>query len=418
MTLAPAEAARSTRSVAVARRPFRIPGFKVAAASSAMRYHRRLDVALICADQAASAAGVFTQNRFCAAPVQWCRSQLADDPEGIKAVVVNAGIANACTGNRGLEMARRTAELAATALKVDSSRVLVASTGVIGPQIELEPLARVMPRLAAELRRDGWQQAAEAIMTTDTRPKLATAQLDLDGRSVTIGGIAKGSGMIAPNMATMLAFVCTDAAVDARVLNDMLRRSAQTTLNRVSVDGDTSTNDTVLALASGHAGNDPIAAIDSPSARRFQVGLEAVMLDLAKQIVLDGEGATKFIEIQVRGARCAGDARTIAFTIAHSPLVKTAFFGEDPNWGRIVAAAGRAGVELDPQRTTLSFADVVVFRDGMPVSNPDVEQQAGAVFRRKEIRVQLDVGIGSGECVVYTCDLSYDYVKINADYRS
>jgi glutamate N-acetyltransferase/amino-acid N-acetyltransferase len=238
------------------------------------------------------------------------------------------------------------------------------------------------------------------------------------GKEVTIGGVAKGSGMIAPNMATLLTFVCTDAAIDPDVLEHWTRRSADLSFNSITVDGDTSTNDSLLVLASGVAGNPVLSDVESSDSREFGGALKSVLLDLAKQIVMDGEGATKFIEIHVTGAPDVKSAKTVAFTVAHSPLVKTAFFGEDANWGRIVAAAGRSGVPIIPDRLTLYFDQVCVFRGGTPVAGPDVEEEASKVFRQKEIRVQLDLGMGDGLFTAYTCDLSYDYVKINASYRS
>ncbi len=402
----------------VARTPFTVPGFKAAAAASGMRYRDREDVGLIVMEAAegAAAGGVFTTNRFCAAPVTVCREHLAAAVP--RAVIVNAGIANACTGEEGLQRARVTARAVAGFVRSAPESVLVASTGVIGQQIQVEPIERVLPELVDKLAADRWEAVARAIMTTDTVPKLAGTQVQLAGSTVTVGGVAKGSGMIAPNMATLLAFVATDAAVAPEVLDHWLRSGADASFNCITVDGDTSTNDTLLVLASGQAGNPLLKEIDSPDSRRFGNALQAVLLDLAKQIVMDGEGATKFIAIRVSGAPDVAGARTVAFTIAHSPLVKTAFFGEDANWGRIVAAAGRAGVPLTAERVTLFFDDLCVFRDGTPVSGAEVEEQASAIFRRQEIPLHLDLGMGTAEFTAYSCDLSYDYVKINASYRS
>lgn len=383
-----------------------------------MRYQGRPDLAWICTEsvEGAVAAGVFTRNRFAAAPVQLCREHLKSDR--ITSVLVNAGIANACTGKEGLEKARQMAWIAGEFMGVDPKTVLVASTGVIGRQIRLEPIRQAMSSLRDSLRPDGWEDVARAIMTTDTVPKMASTKVRLGGTEVTIGGVAKGSGMIAPDMATLLAFVCTDAAVDREVLEYWVRRGADRSFNCITVDGDTSTNDTLLVLAGGRARNPVLSAVDSPESRLFGEALEAVLLDLARQIVFDGEGATKFIEILVSGARDPESARRVAFTVAQSPLVKTAFFGEDANWGRIVAAAGRAGVDLDPDRATLHFGDTCVFKEGKPLEGDDVEEEAGSVFRRRVIRVRLDLGMGDARFVAYTCDLSYDYVKINASYRS
>ena len=412
------EAEKSTKNVVVDREPFEVPGFVASAVAASIRYRDRHDLALIAAeaDAETTASGVFTKNRFCAAPVELCKLHLESGSP--RAVIVNAGIANACTGEEGLARAREMAGLAARALHIPTERVLVASTGVIGRQVPIEPVRNAMAALVQGLRPGGWEQAARAIMTTDTVPKMAVARISLGGKTVTIGGIAKGSGMIAPDMATLLAFACTDATVHKDVLDHWVRLGAEESFNRITVDGDTSTNDTLLVFASGRAGNGVILDRESTESRVFGQALKAVLLDLAKQLVMDGEGATKFIEIQVTSAACVGDARTIAFTVAHSPLVKTAFFGEDANWGRIVAAAGRAGVPLDPERVALYFDDVCVFRDGAPIHDPDIEAKASSVFKRKEIAVRLDLRMGESDFTAYTCDLSYDYVKINASYRS
>ncbi len=418
MTHAPAEVAKNIKNVAVSSQPFVVPGFQVSAVQSGMRYRNRLDLALIVAEpqEGAVAAGVFTTNRFCAAPVEWCRRCL--DSSRAKGILVNAGIANACTGEEGFKRAGEMARMAGEALNAPPGDILISSTGVIGPQVLLEPVQKSMPALVKGLRPDGWGAVAEAIMTTDTVPKLASTRIQIGGRTVAIGGVAKGSGMIAPNMATLLAFVCTDAAVDPQVLNYWVHWGADRSFNSITVDGDTSTNDTLLVLAGGHAGNAVLADRMSPESRLFGEALSAVLSELAKKIVLDGEGATKFIEILVTGASDAASARSVAFTVANSPLVKTAFFGEDANWGRIVAAAGRAGVPLQPEKVTLFFDRVCVFKAGTPLTGSDIEEKATAVFKQKELRVHLDLGMGDSQFTAFTCDFSYDYVKINASYRS
>ena len=418
MIHAPAEAAKSTRSVAVSRTAFTVPGFKASAAASGMRYRDRSDVALIVSEApgGAVASGVFTKNRFTAAPVLICRERLEGHRAG--AILVNAGIANACTGDEGLERARETSAAVAESLKISPEAVLVASTGVIGMQLETECIRDVVPQLVERLNPAGWGDAARAIMTTDTVPKMASAQVDIAGKRITIGGMAKGSGMIAPNMATMLAFVCTDAAVEPHVLDFYVRGGSDRTFNAITVDGDTSTNDTLLVLAGGAAGNPVLSDVDSPDARAFGEALEAVFLDLSKRVVVDGEGATKLIEVIVEEAPDAAGAKAVALTIANSPLVKTAFFGEDANWGRIVCAAGRSGVTLNPETASLFFDDVCVFQNGRPLAGADVEERASAVFRQKEIRVRLVLGMGGHAFTAYTCDFSFDYVKINASYRS
>jgi glutamate N-acetyltransferase / amino-acid N-acetyltransferase len=416
---APAEAGKNSRSVVVSREPFEIPGFHAAAATTGMRYKDRLDLALIVADDDAGAAtaGVFTTNRFCAAPVEICKERLKRSPRS-KGLLVNAGIANACTGEEGLRRAVQMTRMAAEALTVSEDAILVASTGVIGQQVRLESIDEALPELVNTLRVNGWADIARAIMTTDLVPKMASARVEIDGHAVTVGGIAKGSGMIAPNMATMLAFVCTDAAIDPELLQELVSEETASTFNCITVDGDTSTNDTLLVMASGKAGNVPLRSKGSPDTRTFALALNAVLLDLAKQIVMDGEGATKIIEIRVTGAEDETNAKTVALTVANSPLVKTAFFGQDANWGRIVAAAGRAGVPLDPEKVTLHFDRVCVFKEGTPVEGPRVEEEASRVFKQKEIIVTLDLGMGDAAMSVYTCDFSFDYVKINASYRS
>lgn len=384
-----------------------------------MRYKGRLDLALILADDPAGAAtaGLFTTNRFCAAPVELCRKRLTQNRRS-RGLLVNAGIANACTGEVGLRRAEDMIRMAAEALSVSESDFLVASTGVIGQQVRLEPLEGALTELVRSLRVDGWADAARAIMTTDLVPKLAHVRLDLGGKPITIGGIAKGSGMIAPDMATMLAFVCTDAAIEPDLLQEVVSRETASSFNSITVDGDTSTNDTLLVMASGAARNDTLGSRDSDETRAFAHALNAVLLDLARQIVMDGEGATKLIEIRVTGAEDEASAKRLAMTVANSPLVKTAFFGQDANWGRIVAAAGRAGVPLDPNSVTLHFDEVCVFRNGTPVEGSDVEAEASRVFRQQEILVTLNLGMGDAAMSVHTCDLSFDYVKINASYRT
>jgi glutamate N-acetyltransferase/amino-acid N-acetyltransferase len=412
------EAEKNTKNVTVNRGPFEVPGFVAAGVESGMRYSGRLDLALICAEnpEGCIASGVFTKNIFCAAPVELCRERLA----GLRAraVLANAGIANACTGAEGRSRAAEMARIASEALGCEADSVLVASTGVIGQQVDVAPVARSMPELVAALRPDGWNDAATAIMTTDTVPKMAWARIDLDGNTVTIGGIAKGSGMIAPDMATLLVFACTDAAVGPEVLDHWTKAGADCSFNCITVDGDTSTNDTLIVLAGGSAGNRPLTDIGSSGSRAFGEALSAVLLDLSKQVVMDAEGATKLVEIEIRGAKDRESARQVAFTVANSPLVKTAFFGQDANWGRIIAAAGRSGVQLIPERVGLFFEDLCVFAGGAPIQGEEIERRASWIFRRKEIHVRLDLGLGDASFTALTCDLSFDYIKINASYRS
>jgi glutamate N-acetyltransferase/amino-acid N-acetyltransferase len=402
----------------VNRGPFEVPGFLAGAVASGMRYAGRLDLALIYAENptGCAASGVFTRNAFCAAPVELCRERL--EKRRARAILANAGIANACTGEDGKIRAGEMARIASEALGCPADSVLVASTGVIGMQVVLDPVARFMPGLVKALGPHGWQDAARAIMTTDTVEKMASARLDLGGRSLTIGGIAKGSGMIAPDMATLLVFVCTDAAVSPEVLDHWTRAGADKSFNCITVDGDTSTNDSLIVLAGGAAGNPPITDIGSPESRAFGEVLASVLRDLSIQVVMDAEGATKLIEIAVSGAADRESARQVAFTIANSPLVKTAFFGQDANWGRIVAAAGRSGAKLIPERVSLFFENLCVFMGGTPVLGEETERKASEIFKHKEIRVRLDLGLGDASFTAYTCDFSFDYVKINASYRS
>ncbi len=402
----------------VRRGAFQVPGFRVAAAESGMRYKNRLDCALILSDTSAAAAGVFTRNRFCAAPVVLCKEHLNTGQSYVRAVLINAGIANACTGEEGLRRARQSAERLASLLGIAPHEVLVASTGVIGPQLRLEPLHEAYPQLIAGLDSKGWLEAAKAIMTTDTVPKTAWTQTELAGTPITCGGMAKGSGMISPDMATMLAFVATDARLTPKVLAYWLTESVNRSFNRITVDGDTSTNDTVLVLASGSADHALITDPLSSEAKVFGELLTRVCLDLAQQIVRDGEGATKFVTVTVSHAGTRERALQVARTIANSPLVKTALFGQDANWGRVVAAAGRSGVDFDPDRVSLFFDDVRIFQNGQPVQDETLEAKASAALRQRDIHITLELGEGTESETVYTCDFSYDYVKINADYRS
>ena len=419
MTPVPAEAAKNTKNVTVSRGPFEVAGFLAGAVASGMRYSGRLDLALICARDTAgcAASGVFTRNFFCAAPVKLCRERL--EKRRATAILANAGIANACTGEEGKIRAIEMARIASDALGCPADSVLVSSTGVIGMQVAIDPVARSMPGLIHSLRPDGWEDAARAIMTTDTVEKMASVHIELDERSsITVAGIAKGAGMIAPDMATLLVFACTDAAVSPEVLDHWTRNGADSSFNCITVDGDTSTNDSLIVLASGAAGNTLITDIGCSESRVFGMALASVLRDLALQVVMDAEGATVLIEIEVTGAADHESARQVAFTVANSPLVKTAFFGRDANWGRIIAAVGRSGVKLKPERVCLFFEDLCVFENGAPVLDEQIEQKASKIFKQKEIRVRLDLGLGDASFTAWTCDFSFDYVKINASYRS
>jgi glutamate N-acetyltransferase / amino-acid N-acetyltransferase len=395
-----------------------VPGFKVAGVSAGLKADGKLDFALIVSDTPCVAAGVFTLNRMKAAPVLVDLARLAKRATGYRAVAINTRCANACTGEQGIANAEQTARWVAERLGCAEDEVLVMSTGVIGTHLPMEKIKHGIA-LAADALSDSpeaWARAAEAIMTTDTKPKAAYARVQREGGEVAINGIAKGAGMIAPNMATMLGILATNAALMPESASALLKNAADHSFNRIVVDGDMSTNDTVLLLANG-VGSD----LGADAALR-----EAVMASsaaLAKMIVRDGEGATKFITIQVFGAENDSDAKLIANTIATSPLVKTAFYGGDANWGRIVAAAGRSGVALDPKQLKLWIAggeehrrDLLLFDNAMPTAYD--EAQATAVMAEPSINVTLDCGQGKGSAVVWTCDLTHEYVSVNGHYRS
>ena len=377
----------------------------------------RPDLALLHARRPAAAAGCFTTSQVVAAPVVVTREHLARSGGIARAVVVNSGNANACTGPRGLEDARAMAREAAAALGVAEEQVLVASTGVIGVPLPMDRLREGIRRAAGLLSREGGAAAAEAILTTDTRVKQAALRLPLgDGRWVHVGGMAKGSGMIHPQMATMLAFITTDAPLRPEVLQETLREAVEVSFNMVTVDGDTSTNDMVLVLASGAVGGPPLQP-RTPAYQAFAMGLQAVCGVLAREIARDGEGARHLIQVRVTGARTTQQARQVARTVAGSNLVKTAVAGADPNWGRIAAAAGRAGVPLHPERMAVWLGDVQVVAGGMPADySEDAARQA---LLAEEVHIRVDLGEGGpGEAVAWGCDLTCDYVHINASYRT
>jgi len=403
-------------------------GFRATAVSAYIKYPDRPDLALVVSDMDCSATAVFTKNQVVAAPVVVDRATLKANNSHIRAVLINSGNANASTGQPGLENARHTQALVATAVGCAADEVLVMSTGVIGVQLPMDRLqagiAAAANRLESatavspEAKEAAGLSAAKAIMTTDTRPKHLAALVELPGGVVTIGGMAKGAGMIHPNMATMLSLITTDAAIAPDVLADMLKTAVNHSFNRISIDGDTSTNDTVLLLANGASG---VAIDNHDSAVVFAEALTALCAELARMIVKDGEGATKFVEIVVSGAETAVDAHTVANTIATSPLVKTAFAGSDANWGRILAAAGRAGVAFDQYQTNLWVGvqhtdELQLVHQGTPTHY--AESDAAAIFAQPEFMIRLDLGRGSARDTVWTCDLSHDYVAINADYRT
>ncbi len=391
------------------------PGFRFAAATCGIKASHRPDLALLLADEEVPAAAVFTRNRVRAAPVLVSEAHVK---AGLaRAVLINSGNANACTGPRGLEDARAMASHGARAVGCDERRMLIASTGVIGHPLPVERILQALPALVASARPDGLEDFTRAIMTTDRTEKRALALLPLGKKTqARVVGVAKGAGMIAPNMATTLAFVVTDAAVTKAFLRAALREEVDETFNQASVDGDTSTNDSVFLLASGAAKNRSIEA-GGTSAEAFRAALRDVLADLALQIVRDGEGATHVARIEVMGAPSDEAARRVARRIGSSPLVKTAMFGADPNWGRIVAAIGNAGVEIDPEKIDVAIGEAEICRNGAAVGE-EAERAAHAVMRRGEytIRVHLHAGRGTGHHL--TCDLGHDYVKLNADYHT
>ena len=395
-----------------------LKGARIATAEAGIKYAGRTDLLLMVFDQPASVAGVFTKSKCASAPVDWCREALAvDSTPQASAVVVNAGNANAFTGVKGRQATQLTAEAAADACECSPDDVYLASTGVIGEPLDAGQFAGRLAEMQQQAQPDLWQKAAEAIMTTDTYPKLAGAKFQLDGHSCQINGIAKGSGMIAPDMATMLSFVVTDAPVAQNVLQALLSELVDGSFNAVTVDSDTSTSDTVLLFATGAQKIAELSSPDDPRLAVFKEALRSVLKDLALQIVRDGEGATKQVEITVSGAQDDASAKKIALSIANSPLVKTAVAGEDANWGRVVMAVGKAGEPADRDRLAISFGGIQVAVAGERDASYD-EEAASAVMKRDEITIGIDIGLGSGQATVWTCDLTKEYVAINGDYRS
>ena len=396
---------------------FPIAGVRIGVTEAGVRKAGRKDLTVVLMDEGASVAGVFTSNRFCAAPVQICRQHLASGA-GIRAMLINTGNANAGTGADGLARARSTCAALAQHLGISVEQILPFSTGVIMEPLPNERIEAGLAAAIADAKPGNWLRAAEGIMTTDTAPKAFGAQVTIGGVSVHITGISKGAGMIRPNMATMLGFIATDACVSQSVMQQLTRELAEGSFNRVTVDGDTSTNDSLVVIASNRAGHGVIESLDSPDGQALKNAMLGVARNLAQAIVRDGEGATKFIAIEVEGGRDAGECRQVAYAIAHSPLVKTAFFASDPNLGRILAAVGYAGIEdLDQSRIELFLDDVHVATQGG--RNPAYREEDGQrVMKQSEITVRVGLGRGTATDTVWTCDLSHDYVTINADYRS
>jgi glutamate N-acetyltransferase / amino-acid N-acetyltransferase len=398
-----------------------VPGVRWGIAEAGIRKANRKDLAVLLLDEGASVGAVFTQNRFCAAPVQVCREHLAQHSgqgRGVRALLINTGNANAGTGLEGLSRARASCVALAGALNLSAEQILPFSTGVIMEPLPHGRIAAAIPAALADARSDNWGNAAEAIMTTDTVAKAFSIRTMLGGKPVTITGISKGAGMIRPNMATMLGFMATDACVPQALMAQLARKLADASFNCITIDGDTSTNDSFVVIATNQADHAPVTSLDSPDGRVLYVAMLDIAKKLAQAIVRDGEGATKFITVQVEGGKTGEECRQVAYAIAHSPLVKTAFFASDPNLGRILAAVGYAGIaDLDQTQIDLYLEDVLVAKHGGRHAGY-AESDGQRVMKQSEITVRVLLGRGKACNMVWTCDLSYDYVKINADYRS
>jgi glutamate N-acetyltransferase / amino-acid N-acetyltransferase len=393
---------------------FKVPGFLFSGISAGIKKDGKRDLGLIVSEVPAQVAGLFTTNAVKAAPVLLDRQRIKGGR--CQALVINSGNANACTGSEGLRNVKKATSLVAKGLGIKESLVLASSTGVIGVPLQMERMEEGIPRLIEALSPDGWMDAVEAIMTTDTFPKVERVTCRIKGRNVSICGMVKGAGMIRPNLATMLSFIVTDANIKAPLLQQILDEVAEFSYNRITIDGETSTNDTVLLLANGKSGHPAVSRMNRAGAL-FELKLLEVCQNLAKSVVRDGEGATKFVEVHVRGARNREDAKRAGYAIAHSPLVKTAFFGMDANWGRILCAIGHSGIRIDPNRIDVFFDRMPIVKNGMGVGG-QLEEKAAEVIKNKSFKVTVHLHQGKSEFSVFTTDLSIDYVKINASYRS
>ena len=396
-----------------------VAGVRLATAQAGIRYAGRTDVLWVGLEEGSTAAGVFTRSRCPSAAVDWCREVLVSGHGAARALVVNSGNANAFTGMKGKSAVSLTADIAAAAGTCPREEIFIASTGVIGEPLDASKFNGVLADCAG--RADGgaqaWNDAARAIMTTDTFPKLATRKAEIAGRTVTINGMSKGAGMIAPDMATMLSFVFTDAALPPHVLQALLSDGVRTSFNCVTIDGDTSTSDTLLLFATGKAGNEVVASAEDPRLSGFKAALDDLLIELAQLVARDGEGARKLVTVEVEGAESDDSAHRIALSIGNSPLVKTAIAGEDANWGRVVMAVGKAGEPADRDRLAIWFGDIRVAHEG--ARDPDYsEEAASAVMREPEIRLRVELGLGRGRARIWTCDLTKEYIAINGDYRS
>ena len=395
---------------------FPVSGIRLATAAAGIRYSNRDDMALLEIAEGSTIAAVFTLNKYCAAPVTLAKEHLAQTSS--RALLINAGIANAGTGKQGMDNARQSCTAVAESLGLFAEQVLPFSTGVIGEQLPMTALLGGVGELADDLSDDNWLPAAKAIMTTDTQAKAVSQKLELDGQTVTITGIAKGSGMICPNMATMLSYVATDANIDGELLQGFLSKANSASFNRITVDSDTSTNDALILIATGQSSAPPVTAQDSAAGQAFYLALEQVLIKLATAVVRDGEGATKFVKVSVNGGVSESDCVTIAYSVAHSPLVKTALFASDPNWGRILAAIGKAPIkQLELDKVDIRINDLSLIESGEPASSY-TEAAGKAVFEQQDITVAIDLNLGSADYHVWTSDLSHEYVTINSDYRS
>ena len=388
------------------------PGFKAGGIAAGIKKTGQKDLGIIYSEKPATAVGVFTRNRVKAAPVLLDQERIASGK--CQAIIANSGNANCCTGEQGMRDAAAMTTFAAKALNISEDLVMVASTGVIGAPLPMDKIAKAVPEVAESLKEDGFSDMAESIMTTDTIPKVVSETDTINGKTYTVTAVAKGAGMIRPDMATMLCFVATDLQASTDSLQGILSTAVNRSFNRITVDSDTSTNDTVLLLANGVSG----AEIETDESKEsVQKVLDSVLGKLAKMLIADAEGGTKLVEVIVKGAPSEKEAEDVAFTVAHSPLIKTALFAEDANWGRIMAAVGRSGVDVDPDKIEIYFNDVQMVKDGMGCGE-EAEAQATKVLKQPEYHLTIDLNMGASAFSVYTCDISIDYVKINADYRS
>lgn len=392
-----------------------VPGFRLGIASAGIKRAGRKDIVVMEVAEGASIAGVFTLNAFCAAPVTLCREHIQHAP---RYLLVNTGNANAGTGKPGMQAALQTCEALAQLTQVRAQQVLPFSTGVIGELLPATKVIAALPAALDNLDANHWAQAAEGIMTTDTLPKGASRQINLDGQTITITGISKGAGMIKPNMATMLGYIATDAKVAQPVLQALLREAADLSFNRITIDGDTSTNDCCILVATGQAAMTEISTTDNADYQQLASAIKSLMLELAQAIVRDGEGATKFVTIQVNGGGNRDECLDVGYAVAHSPLIKTALFASDPNWGRILAAVGRAGVpDLDVERIDVYLDDVCITRNGGRAEEY-VEELGARIMAQEEITIRIDLARGDFQETLWTTDLSHEYVRINAEYRT